>query len=107
MANVNIKKANTVAASLCSKSGVLMPHAEAIAARATANAAAHRETGEYSNNFKVKMEPWKPGAGVRDAFAYNDHPAALAIEFGHFQTSHGRPTGAFVSGQYNLTRAVQ
>lgn len=78
--------------------------AEKIRARATANASVHHKTGEYSANFKVKRARSKVG-GVMDRMVYNDHPAALAIEYGHFVYTTRGPA-RFVPGQFNLTRAV-
>lgn len=79
--------------------------AEKIRARAAENAAAHRDTGEYSGNFKTKRVKSKAG-GVNDRMVYNDHPAAVAIEYGHFAKNAAGELGEFVPGQFNLTKAV-
>lgn len=79
--------------------------AEKIRARAAANAASHRDTGAYSSNFTVERVTAKVG-GVKDRMVVNDHPAALAIEFGHFTRARDGGVGSFVPGQLNLVRAV-
>lgn len=79
--------------------------AEKIRARAAANAAAHRDTGEYSGNFKTKRVKARSGS-VTDRMVYNDHPAAYAIEKGHWAKNAAGELGEFVPGQFNLTKAV-
>lgn len=79
--------------------------AEKIRARAAENAAAHRDTGEYSGNFKTKRVKARSGS-VTDRMVYNDHPAAYAIEKGHFAKNAAGELGKFVTGQFNLTKAV-
>lgn len=79
--------------------------AEKIRARAAANAAAHRDTGAYSGNFKTKRVKAKSGS-VTDRMVYNDHPANYAIEFGHYAKNAAGELGEFVPGQFNLTKAV-
>lgn len=79
--------------------------AEKIRARAAANAAAHRDTGAYSGNFKTKRVKARSGS-VTDRMVYNDHPAAYAIEKGHWAKNAAGELGEFVPGQFNLTKAV-
>ncbi|MHA2787911.1 DUF5403 family protein [Corynebacterium sp. S7] len=72
--------------------------AEEMRAQAESTAAEHRDSGEFSGNFKVKKQG-------KDRYVYNDHPAAWHIEGGHFaRGKDGRP-GDWVPGQFNLTRA--
>lgn len=87
------------------KHSVMDATAKKIQAKALANAARHRDTGEYSGNFKTKAIPGKKG--VKDREVYNDHPAAVAIEYGHFVENPDGTLGKFVPGQFNLTRAAR
>jgi hypothetical protein len=88
-----------------------------------AEAAAPRSTGAYSTKFRVRV---RKSGGIHhdraEAILYNTDPAALAIEFGHFEnrTESGnfaptdaagaevpfRRAGAFVPGHHTLTRAL-
>lgn len=99
------KGTGTKIARMAGRDAVMDEAAEKIRARAAANAAAHRDTGAYSGNFKVKRVKSKAG-GVTDRMVYNDHSAALAIEYGHFAKTRSGEIGEFVPGQFNLTRAV-
>lgn len=99
------KGTGTKIARMAGRDAVMDVAAEKVRARAAANAAAHRDTGEYSGNFKVKSVRAKAG-GVKDRMVYNDHRAALAIEYGHFAVNGSGELGRFVPGQFNLTRAV-
>lgn len=99
------KGTGTRIARMAGRDAVMDVAAEKVRARAAANAAVHRETGEYSGNFKVKSVRAKAG-GVKDRMVYNDHPAAFAIEFGHVARTTRGPA-RFVPGQFNLTRAVK
>lgn len=98
------KGTGTKIARMAGRDAVMDVAAEKVRARAAANAAAHRDTGEYSGNFKVKSVRAKAG-GVTDRMVYNDHSAALAIEYGHAARTTRGPA-RFVPGQFNLTRAV-
>lgn len=100
------KGTGTRIAKMVGNSAVMDTAAESIRAKATALAGQHRDTGAYSGNFKVARHRSPAGRGVVDRVVYNDHPAACAIEFGHFAVGADGTPGKWVPGQFNLTRAV-
>ncbi len=100
------KGAGTKIARVVGKHAVMDAAAEKIRARASENAAVHRNTGAYSGNFKVKRVKSKAG-GVTDRMVYNDHPASVSVELGHYARTRSGELGEFVNGQFNLTRAVK
>ena len=89
---------------------------------AAAVATAPRDSGKYSSSFRVRVR--KNGGIHKDraeARLVNTDPAALAIEFGHFERrSNGRFSqgsaddaaapfrrgGEFVPGHHTMTRAM-
>jgi hypothetical protein len=89
---------------------------------AFAEATAPRDSGKYSSSFRVRVR--KNGGIHKDraeALLVNTDPAALSIEFGHFERrSNGRfasgsaddaPVpfargGTFVPGHHTMTRAI-
>ena len=99
MASVD-KNAGVIIARMVSASGELDKAAEKVVQRARQNAAGHTKTGHYSSSFGTAKVPGKKG--VVDTVAYNDDPAAMSIEFGHYTKG-----GKFVPGKFNLTRAAQ
>ena len=95
------KGAGTKIAKLPGVQPVLDTAAAGVLARATANASAHVDTGEYLS--KLHVQPVRGKKGVRDRLVVAGHPAAISIEYGHL--SRNRST--FVPGQYILTRAIK
>lgn len=100
------KGAGTEIAEIVGRHAVMDQAAEKIRAKATANASQHRNTGAFSNNFKVEKVPAKKG-GVQDRMVVNDHRAALDVELGHFAYRADGAPGEWVAGQFNLIRAVR
>ncbi|QNQ90720.1 hypothetical protein GP475_08775 [Corynebacterium poyangense] len=98
------KSCGTDMARLASKSAVLDEAAAKIKARAEAAAATHKKTSRYSGNFRIGKAPGKKG--VVDRYVYNDHHAALAIEYGHFAENRDGNPGRFVPGQFNLHKGL-
>lgn len=96
------KGTGTKVAKLVGKTAPMDAAAEKVQAKAEANAATRRDTGAYSGSFKTTSVPGKKG--VTDRMVYNSHPAAVAIEFGHFTGEEG---GSWVPGQFNLIRAAK
>ena len=99
------KGTGTKIAIMAGNSSVMDKFAEEIRARAHAFASERYDTGEYSHNFTVHEVPAKSDPRVKDRMVVNDHPAALAIEYGHFAGAELNPV--WVAGQFNLTRAVR
>lgn len=97
------KGVGTKLARLVGESSAMDIAAEKVKARAVANAATHHKTGAYSDNFHTGRVRGK--RGVTDREVYNDHPAAAAIEFGHFAENRDGTLGRYVPGQFNLIRA--
>lgn len=66
-----------------------------------AQAATHRRTGEFSGSFK------EGPAGGPDREVYTEHPAAVALELGHFAEKRDGTLGKWVPGQFNLVKAAK
>ena len=83
----------------------IQPHLESAArlikARAVEAAAAHVDSGEYIRGIDMGTIPGKNG--VTDREVYVEHPAAVAIEFGH--VTRGK-TPKFVRGQRIMLNAA-
>lgn len=79
--------------------------ADEIKAKAQANAAVRKESGEYSDAFRVRNV--RGEKGVRDRLVENTHPASAIIEYGHFAEKKDGTLGQWVPGQFNLTRAIK
>lgn len=103
MAKIYMKTGRQMA-QLAAESGILDEAAAAIKTKAEAAAAQHHRTGEYSQNFKIGTARGK--GGVTDRYVYNNHPAALAIEYGHFAQKKGGELGKFVPGKFILLRSI-
>ena len=75
-----------------------------VKANIIAQAAKHRLTGAYMQSIKIEKVRGRQGNGrlVTDRLIFSDDPAALSIEFGHWQ---GKQNRRFVPGQYIFTRA--
>jgi hypothetical protein len=63
-------------------------------------AAPHIDTRNYYSNMEVKNVPGRKG--VRDRQVQANDPAAISIEYGHFNTWAKR----HIEGQFILTRAI-
>ena len=103
MAKIYMKTGRQMA-QLAAESGILDEAAAAIKTKAEAAAAQHHHTGEYSQNFKIGTARGK--GGVTDRYVYNNHPAALAIEYGHFTQKKGGELGKFIPGKFILLRSI-
>lgn len=77
--------------------------AAGILARAKARAAAHVDTGDYLDSLQVRNV--KGRKGVRDRLVESTHPASVAIEFGHLNST--KKGAVFVPGQYILKGAIK
>lgn len=91
-------------ARMASQSTVLDKAAESVRKKAEAIAKRSVRTGKYSGNFTTNIAP-APG-GVIDRYVYNDHPAALFVEFGHFARKADGSEGQWVPGKFPLLRAI-
>ncbi|MDK8450990.1 DUF5403 family protein [Corynebacterium mastitidis] len=104
------KGTGTRIARMAGKHAVMDEAAERVRAAATRRASQDRRTGAYSSNFKTARDKSPKGKGVVDRVVYNDHPAALAIELGHFAMTtdeEGRQKeGKFVPGKFNLLGGI-
>lgn len=97
---------NRQIAIMAGKSSVMDEAAKKVLAKAKANAAQHHRTGQYSDNFDVAAVKARK-TSVRDRVVYNNHNAALIIEFGHFVEKEDGSLGDYIPGQFNLVRAVK
>ncbi|MBC3186368.1 DUF5403 family protein [Corynebacterium sp. zg-331] len=100
------KGAGTQMARMAGNHAIMDEAAEKLCVAASARAARHRDTGEYSGNFKTARSKSPKGRGVTDRVVYNDHAAALPIEYGHFTEKRDGSTGVWVPGQFNLLGAL-
>lgn len=91
-------------ARMASESTVLDQAAMEVRQKAEAIAKQHVRTGKYSGNFRVGTAPGTNG--VIDRYVYNDHPAALFVEYGHFAHRKDGAEGQWVPGKFPLLRAI-
>lgn len=91
------KNAHVEAARIASNDPIMKARAERVHGIARAEAAKHRDSGEYFNSIKIK----RGGGRVKDWIIYTDDPVALSKEFGH-----ARPDGRWVDGVHAFGRAL-
>jgi hypothetical protein len=75
--------------------------AAAVLAAASASASTRHRTGEFSSSFRSGK------VGRFDREVYTEHPAAVALEFGHFAEKRDGTLGKWVPGQFNLVGAAK
>lgn len=66
-----------------------------------AQAATRHKTGQFSDSFK------EGPAGGPDREVFTAHPAAVALELGHFAEKRDGTLGKWVPGQFNLVKAMK
>lgn len=91
------KNAHIAAARIAVEDPVMQARARRVHGIARAEAAKHRDSGEYYNSIKIKR-----GRGrVKDWIIYTDDELALSKEFGH-----AAPDGHWIDGVHAFGKAL-
>lgn len=99
------KKVGHIVAREVSLSRVMDEAAKKVQRELQAEAARHRDTGDFERSIKITTRDFlsKEGIVVKNRYVYSTDPGAIAIEYGHTARSKKHNTEHEVPGKHIFT----